>query len=212
MFFTNPKVIYQNTIVSILTYHPYWIVYRAVKNEKFDSISANILKFKRKDLAMINELHKNLSPQLTKSTQIVISMVPAHTANHTNQHTPLSILVKKLVKSNNFVDGSDCLIRHTPIEKLANGGNRSIQTHKTSIKVEHTEIIKNQNILLIDDITTTGNSLKACKELLLYAGAKEVCMLAIAETANDKELYQQEQLTKILAMHETLIRNPNPQH
>ena len=42
--------------------------------------------------------------------------------------------------------------------------------------------IKNKNILVIDDITTTGTSLIACKTLLLRAGAKNVVCLALGKT------------------------------
>lgn len=36
-------------------------------------------------------------------------------------------------------------------------------------------------VLLIDDVTTTGNSLYACKEILLQAGADTVEMFALGK-------------------------------
>ena len=34
-------------------------------------------------------------------------------------------------------------------------------------------------VLLMDDVTTTGNSLYACKEILIQAGAEHVEMFAL---------------------------------
>ena len=42
--------------------------------------------------------------------------------------------------------------------------------------------IKGETIFLFDDITTTGCSLLACKELLLDAGAAQVAMIALGQT------------------------------
>ena len=36
-------------------------------------------------------------------------------------------------------------------------------------------------VLLMDDVTTTGNSLYACKEILLEKGAEEVEMFALGK-------------------------------
>lgn len=37
-------------------------------------------------------------------------------------------------------------------------------------------------ILLVDDVTTSGNSLSACKELLLSHGASRVAMFALGKS------------------------------
>jgi len=42
--------------------------------------------------------------------------------------------------------------------------------------------LKNKTILLIDDVETTGSTLKECKGVLLKAGAKEVYCLTLAKT------------------------------
>lgn len=41
--------------------------------------------------------------------------------------------------------------------------------------------ISGEIILLMDDVTTTGNSLYACKEILLQHGAKSVKMFALGK-------------------------------
>jgi ComF family protein len=43
-----------------------------------------------------------------------------------------------------------------------------------------TRIVKQRNILLMDDVATTGSTISACTQALLSAGAKEVYVLTIA--------------------------------
>ena len=48
-------------------------------------------------------------------------------------------------------------------------------------KILNKEKIKNQNILLIDDIFTTGTTVNECSKMLMKAGAKKVDVLTIAK-------------------------------
>ena len=47
-------------------------------------------------------------------------------------------------------------------------------------KVTDTEKIKNRNILLVDDICTTGATLNQCAKVLKEAGAKKVIAFVVA--------------------------------
>ncbi len=47
---------------------------------------------------------------------------------------------------------------------------------------KYSEIVKNKNILLIDDVTTTGTTLENCAKVLKKSGAKNVTILTIAKT------------------------------
>lgn len=65
---------------------------------------------------------------------------------------------------------------------LANNRNFDVDAEIRSLNINPTMTIKNKKIIVIDDITTTGVSLMACKKLLLSAGAKEVVVVAIGKT------------------------------
>lgn len=181
MFFKK-AIITTNDIVTLIEYHPYWLVYKMIKNPSFDKNSKAMLEVKQGNMQYINDLHKHLAPLL--GTNFAICIVPSHKQSDTNRNSPLSILAKKLVKSNNLIDATDSLVRVKSIDKLSNGGCRDIDIHLNSINVVNVELFKGKQVLIIDDITTTGNSLNACKELLLRKGAVEVAMLAIAKTVN----------------------------
>ena len=73
-----------------------------------------------------------------------------------------------------------CSVEKT-IDKLATGGNRSRYVHIDSIGTIKGESVNGDIVLLMDDVTTTGNSLYACKEILLAHGAKTVEMFALGK-------------------------------
>jgi hypoxanthine phosphoribosyltransferase len=109
-----------------------------------------------------------------------LAIVPSH---YNGTYTSgIKLLSEKISKGMNSVYTTSCLIRHKTIEKLSIGGNRSIQTHLNSIKVVDSELIDGKKVLLLDDVSTTGNSLKACKQLLESAGAKTVKSFILGKT------------------------------
>ena len=67
------------------------------------------------------------------------------------------------------------------IDKLALGCNRDKDIHMKTISAVQDIDISGDIVLLMDDVTTTGNSLYACKEILLEQGAKTVKMFALGK-------------------------------
>lgn len=61
------------------------------------------------------------------------------------------------------------------------GKNDRTKNVKNAYKVERLEKIKNKNVLLVDDIYTTGATIKECKKVLQQANAKNVGVLIIAK-------------------------------
>lgn len=79
-----------------------------------------------------------------------------------------------------------------PIIKIKNE-KQSSKSYKDRLKVAScfklisNEEIKDKNILLVDDICTTGSTLKAIKNLLLEGGAKKIEILVVAKRDFTKE-------------------------
>jgi predicted amidophosphoribosyltransferase len=78
--------------------------------------------------------------------------------------------------------GINYLIRKKTIDKLAYGGSRDISVQLDSLGVNENMTIEGDVVLLVDDVTTSGASLEACKEILLNYGAKRVAMLALGQS------------------------------
>lgn len=78
-----------------------------------------------------------------------------------------------------------CLERTKDIEKLSLGGDRSKLVHTKSLEVKNEEFIKDKVVYIYDDVTSTGNSLTVCKDLLMKSGAKEVKCFALGKTVSE---------------------------
>ena len=167
-----------NKIIALKRYHRYWSDQdKKIKNPLFGEFERRILDLKEMDAKAIRSFSEELDPWLGKGFSICV--VPS---------SDLEVkcngigAVGRMLARNGRIDRIGYLIRHSRIEKLAVGGDRRKCIHYNSIRVSQNISIKGEDILLLDDITTTGNSLLACRDLLLANGARSVEMLALGRT------------------------------
>ena len=130
------------------------------------------------------------------SDDCIISSVPSHKKE---SKTAVDILIYELCKNSNRINASciknkengeynSCfqqpfLIRTKTIPKKSDGF-RDFDTEEATIKVNQSQEknIVNKNILLLDDVTTTGLSFAVSQRKLLDYGAKRVICLALGKT------------------------------
>ncbi|MCK5127090.1 MAG: phosphoribosyltransferase [candidate division Zixibacteria bacterium] len=148
----------------------------------------DILRDKRQEKA-IKHFADVLKPYIPEG--IAITAVPPSVAV---THRSGIQLVVKILTSGKRIDSVDCLVRMKRIQPLREIENRPVETHLESIIIRQPERIRNFRMLLLDDIYNTGNSLKACKKMLLDAGAKEVRILALGLTWREDTEPQQGRL------------------
>ena len=91
------------------------------------------------------------------------------------------LLAKELVKIDNF-----CVLDTNILQKIKNTPHQTnLHRHKRlknvidSFGVKNPDTIKNRNLVVLDDVTTTGATLNEAKKILLKAGAKKVVCVAI---------------------------------
>ncbi|MCU0667238.1 MAG: hypothetical protein MUF85_01315 [Patescibacteria group bacterium] len=91
------------------------------------------------------------------------------------------LLAQEFAKLRNWKSYSLLLKTKNTIQVGASRSQRQEQV-KGAYTVIYSDIIKGADILLIDDVVTTGSTIEACSALLLDAGATNVEVLAFART------------------------------
>lgn len=112
------------------------------------------------------------------ANQYIFCLVPSHNAGTDNKQGIHMFSRWARFIRNEF--DKDIIIRTNDIESLHSGGDRAIEAQLQSLKINKN--VKGKRIVVMDDITTTGHSLEACKILLEQAGAKEVILFAFGKT------------------------------
>lgn len=158
-------------------YHRYWNLDRT-HNQAFDMFSGRILDVKDKKERGIAYFYQQLDEEICEN--VTICVVPSHFECDKND-SGIAELARRLAK-NGRIDKTNYLIRTKTIDKLAYGGSRDIQVQLDSIDVNPDMTVEGDVVLIVDDVTTSGASLEACKEILLKGGASRVAMLALGQS------------------------------
>ncbi|MBC8138132.1 MAG: phosphoribosyltransferase, partial [Fibrella sp.] len=107
------------------------------------------------------------------SPDIAIAIVPSHDAFNTEW--PLRALAQALVAAApERTDATEVLVRHTTIRRIVYGGPSTPELHRDTIRVESPDLVAGRAVLLLDDITKSGNSLRTCRDMLYESGATVV--------------------------------------
>jgi predicted amidophosphoribosyltransferase len=169
-----------NRIVYWREYPPYWLdPVNKIKNPDVTDDTFFIMDLKAKKQKQINQTVSFLDEN--SEGGIVVAVVPSH--DPATRDSGIRRVAQQLALLER-IDGTSCLLRHTQAPKKSGGGSRDKAIDLRTIRVVNPEIIKGRLVLLLDDVTSTGGSLEACKRLLQNAGAKNVQCLAIGKTVH----------------------------
>ena len=170
---------YQMKVHNIGLYHP-----KSRSNEKHDAFSARILNFKDGCPDALNYFYEycKTHPYLKNNSSAVLVCVPGHVPRKT--YGPLQKLADKL--SQDFCTYlPNALKRTRKIDKLSSGGNRSLSVHLQSLEVDCAGI-RGKMVVILDDVTTTGKSLKACEKKLETCRPNSIRAIVFGKTADQE--------------------------
>ena len=119
---------------------------------------------------------------LSDIEEYVICVVPTHEVG--TAASGIRTVAKQLC-TDPIIDGTEVISRAFEIPKKAIGGSRDLQVERESLTVRNKSIVEGRQVLLMDDVTATGTSLKAGKYQIERAGAKIVALLALAKTQKE---------------------------
>lgn len=176
--FRDPSKFGNDLIAAFGTYLP-WSLHTTVGGDRsnYPEYSGKILDLKGGYPAAVPYFQAIIEPQIADG--IAIATVPPH--DPAKVGGGLIWLAGALTANGGRTDASSSLARTQKIVKLAHGGDRSLDNHLNTISVVNPAVIYGRDVLLLDDVTKTGNSLVACRQLLLGAGARSVQCAAIGK-------------------------------
>ena len=145
---------------------------------KLDTKSGEYYYYKEAINYFTNRLHAILSD----TEEYVICVMPTHAVG--TAPSGIRTIAKRLC-SPPIIDGTDVLSRVFEIPKKAIDGSRDLQLEIESLTLRNESIVNGRQVLLLDDVTTTGTSLKAGKYQLERAGVALVALHALAKTQRE---------------------------
>lgn len=146
----------------------------------YDSYTGFVLDIKAGNRKVIQDAVELLADCLTGFDAVTV--VPSHCSNQV-QSAGIQQVGVSLANQTLAIDAIGCLRRHTTTQKrTGKGSNRSESEHTKSIKLHNADLIRDKRVLLIDDVRTTGNSLKVCQDILHNASPSSVHSIAFAQS------------------------------
>ena len=112
-----------------------------------------------------------------------VTFVPMTQSSFDKRGYNQSQLLAEKVAQQLFVPAEDLFFktRETLIQHELSGEKR-IENVMNSVKLKSSADVKGKNILICDDVKTTGATLNQCVEALVNGGAEKVCCICIALT------------------------------
>ncbi len=101
---------------------------------------------------------------------------------HERGYNQAEVLAKVIKRSINIPVDSASLLRtvHTAAHRVGMDAKAREKTVQKAFAVKRKNLIENKNILLVDDVFTTGSTVSACGKVLKQNGAGKVYVLTLA--------------------------------
>ncbi len=119
------------------------------------------------------------------ATDLLVMPVPLHPAKLRERGYNQSLLLARRVAEKLKTD-LDCLsLRRTrkTLPQTGLGKMQRQQNVKNAFQLENADRIRDRNILLVDDVSTTGSTLDACSKALKKGGCGKVFCVTLARAA-----------------------------
>ncbi len=151
------------------------------------AIAASILNLKREPFVAKHLQKLFIERFQTSSFQDVSLIVPVPLSKKRffeRGFNQAAVLAEILSKAADIKLDKQSLTRkiHTPMHRAAMDNKAREMSVKNAFEVKRPNLIKGENILLIDDIFTSGATVSACAKVLKEAGADKVCVFTLSKT------------------------------
>ena len=157
-----------------------------------NALQASILHLKREPVVCKN-LQKHLIETFSRSDfqniDLIIPVPLSKKRFHERGFNQAAVLSEILAKNLKIKADLQTLVRtiHTPMHRAGMDTKAREMTVKNAFEVKRANLIKDKNILLVDDVFTSGATVSFCAKTLKKSGAKRVDVLTIARAG--KKIY-----------------------
>lgn len=117
----------------------------------------------------------------TQGADLLLPIPLHYTRLIKRRYNQSALLAKELEKLVQIPVDYNSVVRHKKTRpQVEFSGKERVQNVKGAFSVRHPSQILNKRVVLIDDVMTTGSTLKECAQVLLKAGAASVDALTVA--------------------------------
>ena len=162
--------------------HMYLFNYEGIIRSKIISYKFDDKPYLYKSFCEIFVKNKKVC-EFLKNYDIIISVPMYKKKKNQRGYNQSELIAREIAKKvKNIEYRSDILlkIKNTANQSLLNKEQRQ-ENLKNAYEVKNKEYISNKNILIFDDIYTTGSTANECSKMLVEAGARSIGILTIAK-------------------------------
>lgn len=152
------------------------------------ALAASVLRLKRtpsipgvlKSLLISRALETNIQP-----ASLMIPVPLSARRKHERGFNQAAIIAKLVGKRLRLPVDDQTLVRsvHTPVHRAGMDKKARAITVKNAFDVTRPRLIDGQNVVLVDDVMTSGETVSMCAKTLKKSGAATVTILTIARAA-----------------------------
>ena len=170
--------------------------YYPVRYEEHKGVSERILAFKNGDDEAVRQFASEMKEAMDekykgymdKLSNTIVCVMPSHEAGQYSKG--LTRLAAYLAFTYGMIDGVHLIKRKITHDKIATGGDRSVQNQIETLEISTDYSIAGKDIVILDDVTTTGNSIEAVRRLLYQHNVGKIYAQTLGKTHNDIEINQ----------------------
>lgn len=169
-------------------------LYQKIENNNFyllqykDIIRQKMIDYKFNDKSYLHNMFceifvkSEIGCEFLKSYDIIIPVPMYKRKKAKRGYNQSELIARDLSKYFKIPINTKAFIKqkNTPMQSSL-GKEERIKNVQNVYKVQHVEKIINKNVLLVDDIYTTGATVNECKKILQLAGTKKVGTIIIAK-------------------------------
>lgn len=120
--------------------------------------------------------------EIIKSYDIILPVPISKKRHNQRGYNQTELIAREISKLTELLVVTNCLYKqkNNVPQSTLNKENR-IQNVKDAYKIKNSRIINNKNIILFDDIYTTGSTANECSKILKENGAKTIAVITLAK-------------------------------